>query len=87
LTQFAENAGGLFGGFKLPGMGGAPRPTTAAPAPPPQTRQSTVQKSTGNKTTAKKATAKKPATSKKRAAKKPAAKRAAAKKSTGARPR
>ena len=30
LTQFAESAGGLFGGFKLPGMGG---PKPAAPSP------------------------------------------------------
>jgi len=27
LTQFAENAGGLLGSFKLPGMPGAPKPT------------------------------------------------------------
>ena len=56
LAQLAENAGGLFGGLRLPGMGGArPAPAPeAAPAPEP----------------AKKPAAKKPAT-KKSAAKKP----------------
>ena len=37
LTQFAENAGGLFGGFKLPGVGGAPKPAPTPPAAPATT--------------------------------------------------
>jgi hypothetical protein len=72
LTQFAENAGGLFGGFKLPGMGGAPRPAAASPITP--TPPSTVDQTTA-KTTAKKTTAKRPAAKKKTTAKKRAAKR------------
>lgn len=73
LTQFAENAGGLFGGFKLPGMGGATRPTAAAPPPPPTTATTTAKRP------AKKSAAKK--SSKKSTAKKSAAKKSA-KKST-----
>jgi len=33
LTQFAENAGGLLGAFKLPGMAGAPKPGPSASTP------------------------------------------------------
>ena len=81
LTQFAENAGGLFGGFKLPGMGGAPRSAAASPitpAPPTtvdQTTAKTTAKKTGKQAAAKKTTAKRPAAKKKAAAKKSAAKR------------
>jgi hypothetical protein len=81
LTQFAENAGGLFGGFKLPGMGGAPRPAAASPitpTPPTTVDQATAKttaKKTGKQAAAKKTTAKRPAAKKKAAAKKPAAKR------------
>ena len=61
LTQFAENAGGLFGGFKLPGMGGGPpKPEPpAAPSAQPVTKRSPAKKTTGKKSTAKKTTAKK----------------------------
>jgi ABC-type transporter Mla subunit MlaD len=74
LTQLAESAGGLFGGFRIPGSRppvSAPVPTTttepeaaaptAAPAPAkraPATKR-TAKKSTAKKSTAKKSTAKK----------------------------
>ena len=75
LAQLAENAGGLFGGFRLPGMGGArpaappaapatPHPSPAPPAPV-ETKQPTAKQPT-NKPTAKKSP------SKKSGAKKPA---------------
>ena len=87
LTQFAENAGGLFGGFKLPGMGGSPKPAPAAPPPrstapanPPAAKQTTAKKSTAKKSTAKKSAGRK--TAKKSAAKKSTAKKSTAKKST-----
>ena len=88
LTQFAENAGGLFGGFKLPGMGGAPKSAPAAPpsratAPAPA-RPPTAKKATAKKTTSKKAAGQKSArksTAKKSTTKKSAAKKSAAKKS------
>ncbi|HUF98155.1 MAG TPA: hypothetical protein VMM60_08490, partial [Ilumatobacter sp.] len=85
LTQLAENAGGLFGGLRLPGMGGGrpsnppPRPTPVAhdpvvPAPPtPATAPAPVNKAPAKKTAAKKAPAKK-ATAKKTTAKKTSAK-------------
>jgi hypothetical protein len=79
LTQFAENAGGLFGGFKLPGMGGAPRPAASPITPtPPTTVDQTAAKTTAKKTSATKPATKK--TGKQAAAKKTAAKRSAAKK-------
>ncbi len=83
LTQFAESAGGLFGGFRLPGMGAAP----ARPAPStPDGRDIVVHERTmtpdppSAPTPATTALAKKSA-AKKTAAKKTAAKRTAAKKS------
>ncbi len=88
LTQFAESAGGLFGGFRLPGT------SPARPAPPPAdddrdlvvTRAGHVEPAPepepaaakpAKKLTAKRVPAKKPA------AKKPVAKRVPAKRSTG----
>lgn len=44
LTQLAESAGGLFGGFKLPGMSGS-RP----PAPAPEAPRATVKKAPARK--------------------------------------
>jgi len=74
LAMLAENAGGLFGGFKLPGAGGAPKPSGTTPPPdasePAEAAQPAAEK---------KSAAKKPAT-KKSAAKKSAAKKSAAKK-------
>ena len=37
LTQLAENAGGLLGAFKLPGMAGSPKPTPSATTAPERT--------------------------------------------------
>ncbi len=78
LTQLAESAGGLFGGFRVPG--------SRSQATPPSTRtiatetkvvhptapaaQAAVKKPTAKKPTAKKATAKKAAARKRPAAKK-----------------
>jgi DNA-binding protein HU-beta len=88
LTQFAESAGGLFGGFRIPGG----RPSSSAPSNPPEpvthaeaptmrtvttvpAQQPTPRAST-KKTTAKTSTAKKTtakkSAGKKRPAKKPA---------------
>jgi len=74
LTAFAENAGGLFGGLRLPGMPGGPKPTDApakptspAPATPADPKP---EQRPAKKTTTKKAPAKKRA-SKKSAPKKP----------------
>ena len=56
LASLAENAGGLFGGFKMPGMSAAPKPPTPptpSPAPTP------VETAPAKKTTAKRAPAKK----------------------------
>ncbi len=64
LTQLAESAGGLFGGFRLPGMAASkPEP---APAPPP----APVKKTTAKKAVPKKAAPKKAASKKKAAARK-----------------
>jgi ABC-type transporter Mla subunit MlaD len=84
LAQLAESAGGLFGGFRMPGS----RPATYAPsvtpdaesepdAPRPAIRTTTTLAATkkpAKRPAAKKSTAKKSA-AKKRAAKKPAAKK------------
>jgi ABC-type transporter Mla subunit MlaD len=82
LAQIAENAGGLFGGFRLPGMPGGARPTpapAAAPAPvAPPAATPAAQQSPAKQSPAKKTAAKKPA-AKKSAAKKSAAKKTAAK--------
>jgi len=73
LTHLAESAGGLFGGFRIPGS----RPSAPAEPPavePPAVERPPVKKAPADKTAAKKPTAKKPT------AKSPAAKRAPAKK-------
>lgn len=81
LAALAENAGGLFGGFRFPGTGGSPslskpEPTESHPPAKP-----------AEKPTAKKAAPKKKAattsTAKKAATKKSPAKKKAAKKRTG----
>ena len=74
LTQLAESAGGLFGGFRVPGMRPTPpadtapersivtnttrRPAPEAPAPEPATKP-TPKKASARKTAAKKTAAKK----------------------------
>lgn len=76
LGQLAESAGGLFGGFKLPGFGGAQPARSAAPdtsAAVPDGDGDTVpapKKAPTKKAAAKKRAAKKSATRKKTAAKK-----------------
>jgi ABC-type transporter Mla subunit MlaD len=69
LTQFAENAGGLFGGFKIPGM--SSKPTPASAREPEADAATTAPTQPAKKTAAKKATPKK-----KPAAKKSSARRA-----------
>jgi len=86
LTAFAENAGGLFGGFKLPGTGSS---RVTPPAPERQAeatgsgKKDPAEKNTASKAPAKRTTAKKTAAkrtpAKKAPAKKTAAKKAAAK--------
>ena len=69
LTQLAESAGGLFGGFRIPGS----RPTAPAPrAPQPQPERPTTTSAAPVTTTATQRTAKK-AAPRKQAAKKAAA--------------
>lgn len=68
LAQLAENAGGLFGGFRLPGMPGS-KPTTPAPVPATAAPATAAPKQPAAKKTAPKTPA----------AKKPAAKKAPAK--------
>jgi len=74
LAQLAENAGGLFGGFRLPGMGGArpaAPPAAAATAPPSPAPPAPVEiKQPTAKPTNKPAAKKSP--SKKSGAKRPA---------------
>jgi ABC-type transporter Mla subunit MlaD len=88
LTQLAESAGGLFGGFRIPGSR-PPAPTAAtspAPAPvvaepeSPATRTTPTKKSPAKKSPAKKSATKKSAAARKSAAKKSAAKKAATEK-------
>ena len=70
LTQFAESAGGLFGGLRLPGMGGAkpvsPVRSVSAPASVSAVESRPAKPSTGKKvparSTAKQTPAKKAAT-------------------------
>jgi hypothetical protein len=98
LTQLAESAGGLFGGFRVPGLRSTPPAgaepersiVTATRRPAPETSALATAERTVASPTEKRA-AKTPATktpatqkraAKKRAAKKPAAKKPAAKKST-----
>lgn len=91
LTQLAESAGGLFGGFRMPGNRPAlVTPTIASePAPEHEPRRPAIRtvtsvppKQPAAKAATKKSTAKKTSTAKKRPAKKSAAKKRAAKKST-----
>lgn len=71
LAQLAENAGGLFGGFRLPGMA-APKP-----ASPPAPATATAEPAPARKPATKKAPAR-TAAAKKPAATRPAAKKAPA---------
>jgi len=72
LTQLAESAGGLFGGFRIPGSRpSAPAEMPAVERQPAETappKKAPAEKAPAKKPAAKKATAKK-ATAKKRAAK------------------
>jgi hypothetical protein len=93
LTQFAESAGGLFGGLRLPGMSApSPRPAPATEGahdivmhertvrhdpPAPAERTTPAEKATAKKETAKKVTAERPTAKKRAPAKKTAAKKAA----------
>lgn len=83
LTQLAESAGGLFGGFRVPGSRSQATPPSTrtiatetkvvhptAPAAQAAVKKSTAKKSTAKKPTAKKATAKKATARKRPAAKK-----------------
>lgn len=72
LTQLAESAGGLFGGLKLPGMGGSARPAPRAESAPAAQapRAEPAPAAPPKKAATKKATTKKPAARKKPAAKK-----------------
>ncbi|MDA9292943.1 hypothetical protein N9Q18_00495 [bacterium] len=95
LGQFAESAGGLFGGLKLPGFGGSPKPIPAVPVPELDdavdnepaairiTRKATTARKAParKKNAAKKKTTAKKTTARKNAAKKTAGKNSAAKKS------
>ncbi len=76
LTAFAENAGGLFGGFRMPGTGGSR--TTPTTAVPPTKAGTTTDTAAAKKAPAKKAPAKK-APAKKTTAKKTTAKKTTAK--------
>jgi len=75
LTNLAESAGGLFGGFRIPGI----RPS--APAEPLAVERLPVEDAPAEETPAEKAPAEK-TPARKPAAKKPAAKKPAAKKAT-----
>lgn len=77
LTQLAENAGGLFGGLRIPGMGGG-RPST--PPPPPAAPRAESQAS-APVTDPAETTAAKKSPAKKSPAKRPAAKKSPAKSS------
>jgi ABC-type transporter Mla subunit MlaD len=93
LTQLAESAGGLFGGFRMPGsrpvpgvasITTEPEPAPEAPRPAIRTVTTVAPKKPPTKSTAKKSTAKK-STAKKSTAKKSAAKKRPAKKPTAGR--
>src|SRR4051812_16564655 len=77
LAALAENAGGLFGAFRMPGLSSASRPA-AAPAPPPP---SASDRSADHPAVRTVSEVEQPA-AKKSAAKKSAAKRSTAKRST-----
>jgi len=70
LGQMAETAGGLFGGFKLPGFGGGgqPKPAQSEPAadPTPAKKTATRKRAAKKSTARKKSPAKKKAASKKK---------------------
>ena len=89
LTALAENAGGLFGGFRMPGTG-SPRSTAPTPAERRESAARAAEESSlepivttlpAKKSTAKKATTKK-GSAKKSSAKKTTAKKSAVKKTT-----
>jgi ABC-type transporter Mla subunit MlaD len=84
LTQLAESAGGLFGGFRIPGSRPVPTAPSTAPVsePEPETQRPairTVTRTPATQPAAKKAPAKKSA-AEKRTAKKAPAKKSTAKK-------
>ncbi len=93
LSQFAESAGGLFGGLRIPGSrpsAPTPRPTPEPQGTAPEVSTTTIEqhrspeaapKKRPAKTTAAKKSTTKKAAPKKRTAKKTAAKKTAAKKS------
>lgn len=70
LGQMAETAGGLFGGFKLPGFGGGTQtkapPAEEAPEPTPATKTTARKRATKKSTARKKSAAKKKSASKKK---------------------
>jgi hypothetical protein len=78
LTSFAENAGGLFGGFKMPGTGTqrSTSPAQSEPSTVHMTRISAEDAASTKKTTAKKTPAKKTPAKKTTAKKKSSAKKA-----------
>jgi hypothetical protein len=78
LTQFAENAGGLFGGIRVPGMSSRPSGQTTAPTTPSTSRDEAA----ANTTTPANEPAKDGATAEKTAATKAATKKTTAKKSS-----
>jgi ABC-type transporter Mla subunit MlaD len=83
LVHFAENAGGLFGGFKLPGMSAAPKPPVAPPAEEPPAKapaETTAAKNTPAKKTPAKKTPAEKSTAKKTPARKSTARKSPAKK-------
>ncbi len=88
LSQMAEQAGGLFGAFRMPGMTAArsaPAPVpAAAPAPAlaPAHAPAPAKKAAAKKAPAKKAAARKQAPRKQAAAKKTAPRKTAARKTT-----
>lgn len=70
LGHMAESASGLFGGFKLPGFGGAAAAKPPAPEPEPEPEPDEPEPEPIKKTAARKRATKKTATRKKTAAKK-----------------
>jgi hypothetical protein len=90
LSVLAESAGGLFGGFRMPGSRptAPPRPESAPAASEPTTTEksaagtSSAKKSTATKSSAKKSTAKKSTAKKGRATRASTTKQAAAAKPT-----
>jgi hypothetical protein len=71
LTQLAESAGGLFGGFRMPGARPSPAPSDPAPTAPEPERRPAIRM-TAKKAPSKKAASKKTATKKSPAKKRPA---------------